>query len=214
MKLEKNLPENFEINEESITQFLGKDQISKLNVKDKSDIGLSNGLYYSEVGGGVLQIEVTTYPSKEGGIKLTGSIKEVMQESLKIAVGYLRANAKKFNIDFDFDTNVIQVHVPEGALPKDGPSAGTAFTVAVLSALTKKPVKKNIAFTGEITLKGNVLKIGGLREKTIGAVEAGVEKIFIPKENKPDIVELSKKVKKLAKIIPVKSFEEIVQEAF
>ncbi|MCK5945750.1 MAG: endopeptidase La [Mycoplasmataceae bacterium] len=213
-KIEGKIKGQFVITEEKAKELLGNKQIHKDVLKGKAEVGLVNGMYYSEVGGGILPIEVTTFPSKTGEIKLTGSIKDVMKESLSIAVGYLRTNAKKYGINFDWEKNTILIHVPEGATPKDGPSAGTAFTTALLSALTNKPVPKTIALTGEITLRGNVLPIGGLKEKTLGAVEAGVKKIFIPKVNERDIEDLSKKVTDTAKIIIVNSYDDIYKEIF
>ncbi len=214
LKLAGKVKGKFDITEPKAKTLLGKIKIDKEVLKGKAEQGVANGMYFSDTGGGVLSIEVKTYPSKDGKTLLTGSIQEVMQESLNIAVGYLRAHAKDFGIDFDFEKNTIQVHVPEGATPKDGPSAGIAFTTAVLSALINKKVARDIALTGEITLRGEVLAIGGLKEKTIGAVEAGVKKIFIPVANKKDIPELSNKVKKEAEIIPVSTYKEVYKNIF
>ena len=215
LKVIKNeINSSFIINKEIIKEFLGKEKIYKEILKGKSEIGLVNGMYYSSVGGGVLPIEVTTYNSKNGGFRLTGSIKEVMQESLQIAIAYVRTNSKKFKINIDFEKTTIQVHVPAGATPKDGPSAGIAFTTAIISALKKIPIPRDVSFTGEITLRGEVLPIGGLKEKSIGSVEVGVKKIFIPKENEKDIDELSDKVKKNAKIISVSNYLEIYDKLF
>ncbi|MDI4567719.1 MAG: endopeptidase La, partial [Mycoplasma sp.] len=161
-KLKKQLKSDFKFSEDTIHDLLGKEKVYKEKLTGKAEIGLVNGMYYSAVGGGVLPIEVTNYASPKGELKLTGSIKEVMKESLTAAIGYIRANAKEFNIDFDFESNSIQVHVPEGAVPKDGPSAGIAFATAIVSSLLNKPVPKEIALTGEITLRGKVLPIGGL----------------------------------------------------
>lgn len=214
-KLSSKKPmESFELSIKQIKDFLGKEQVFKDSLKGKAEVGLVNGMYYSAVGGGILPIEVTTYESKNAGTVLTGSIKDVMKESLNIAVAYVRSNAKKFGIDFNFDTTTIQVHVPAGATPKDGPSAGIAFATAVVSALLNKPVPKEIALTGEITLRGKVLPIGGLKEKTLGAVEAGVKTIFIPFENKRDLDELAKKVKDEAKIIAVEDYIEVFNHIF
>lgn len=204
----------FEITKEEAQKMLGKEQVFKEKLSGKSEIGLVNGMYYSSVGGGILPIEVTTYDSKNGGTVLTGSIKDVMKESLNIAIAYVRSHSEEFGITFPWETRTIQVHVPAGATPKDGPSAGIAFTTAVISALLGKPVPKELALTGEITLRGKVLPIGGLREKTLGAVEAGVTKIYIPFENKRDLDELAQKVKDGATIIPVESYTEIFKQVF
>ena len=215
MKLNNEIKGSFKITEEKARKLLGKEQVYKEKLKGRAEIGIANGMYYSPHGGGVLPIEVTTYPSKDGGIKLTGSIQEVMKESLKIAIGYIRSNSQKFGIkNFNWDTTMIQVHVPSGATPKDGPSAGIAFATAVISALIKKPVSKEFALTGEITLIGKVLPIGGLKEKTLGAVEAGVRKIIIPIVNKKDYDDLAKKVKEKAKIIPVNNYDEVFNQIF
>ena len=157
--------------------------------------------------------EVTTYPGK-GEIKLTGQLKDVMQESASVALGYIRANAKNFGIDFNFDESTIQIHVPEGAVPKDGPSAGITFTTALISALAKKPVSHKVAMTGEITLRGKVLPIGGLKEKSLAALKLGVKTIFIPKDNEKNLEEVADEVKKAIKFIPVKTYNEIYDELF
>ena len=214
MKLEGKIKGTYTITQEKAKELLGKEQVYKEKLSGKAEVGLVNGMYYSAVGGGVLPIEVTTYPAKNGSLQITGSIKDVMKESLQIATGFIRANAKKFGINFDWEKNVIQVHVPEGATPKDGPSAGIAFATAVISALTNKPVPKDIALTGEITLRGKVLPIGGLKEKTLGAVEAGVRKIFVPKVNERDYDDLAKKVKDVAKIISVEDYSEVYSHIF
>ncbi|NQZ66188.1 MAG: endopeptidase La [Mycoplasmatales bacterium] len=212
--IEGKIKNSFTINKEIAKELLGKEQVYKEELSGKSEIGLVNGMYYSEVGGGVLPIEVTTYPSKSGGVKLTGSIREVMQESLQIATAYIRANAKRFGIDFDFEKNVIQVHVPAGATPKDGPSAGIAFTTAVISALKGQKVPRDISLTGEITLRGKILPIGGLKEKSIGAVELGIKRIFIPKSNLKDMDDLSKKVKESAQIIAFDDYNNVFKTIF
>ncbi len=213
-KLEGHVHDKFVISKEVINSFLGKETVYKEKLKGKAEIGLVNGMYYSSVGGGVLPIEVTTYATKNGEIKITGSIRDVMKESVSIAVGYIRANSKKFGIDFDFEKNTIQVHVPEGATPKDGPSAGIAFATAIISALIKKPIAKDVALTGEITLRGNILPIGGLKEKTLGAFEAGVTRIFIPRLNERDRADLAKKVQDNAVLVPVENYGEVFDQIF
>ncbi|WP_127942997.1 MULTISPECIES: endopeptidase La [unclassified Mycoplasma] len=213
-KLEGKVQEEFHVNQQVVTEFLGQETVYKEKLKGRAEVGLVNGMYYSAVGGGLLPIEVTTYPTKNGEIKLTGSIRDVMKESLNIAIGYIRANSKRFGINFDFEKNTIQVHVPEGAMPKDGPSAGIAFATAVISALLNKPIDKDIALTGEITLRGKILPIGGLKEKSLGAVEAGVKRIFIPRFNQKDTEDLAKKVRQYAQIIPVENYNEVFEHIF
>lgn len=212
--LEKKIKSSFTVTKEKVLQLLGKEEVFKEKLEGKSEVGVVNGMYYSSTGGGILPIEVTTFPAKRGGIKLTGSVKDIMQESLQIAIAYIRTNAKKFKINFDWEATAIQIHVPAGAVPKDGPSAGIAFTSAVISALTNKAVDKTIALTGEITLRGKILPIGGLKEKTIGAVEAGVKTIYVPKINEKDLKELANKVKNNAKIILVNNYSEVYKDLF
>ena len=214
LKLEKKIKSAYTITEAKARELLGKEQVYKEVLKGKAEVGLVNGMYYSAVGGGVLPIEISIYKSKDGGLKVTGSLKDVMKESLNIALGYIRSHEKEFGIKFEWETNTIQVHVPEGAIPKDGPSAGIAFATALISALTGKPVPRDIALTGEITLRGKVLPIGGLKEKTIGAVEAGIKRIFIPKVNERDYDELATKVKENATIIPAEDYKEVFKYIF
>ncbi|MCK5866985.1 MAG: endopeptidase La [Mycoplasmataceae bacterium] len=213
-KIKGNLAALFTLTKDVVKELLGKEEIFKEVMEGKSEVGLVNGMYYSPAGGGVLPIEVTTYASKTGAIKLTGSIKDVMQESLQIAIAYIRSNEKKFGINFEWEKNTIQVHVPSGSTPKDGPSAGTAFTTAVISALKNQPISRNISFTGEITLRGKVLPIGGLKVKTIGSVEYGIRTIFIPKTNEKDLDDIPKKIASNVKIITVESYEEIFKKLF
>ena len=154
-------------------------------IKNK-EAGVVNGMAYTVFGGDVLPIEVNMFKGK-GNLTLTGSLGEVMQESCQIALDYIKANTDKFKIKEELlEENDIHIHVPEGAVNKDGPSAGVTITTAIISLLLNKPIDKEIAMTGEITLRGRVLAIGGLKEKVIGSHRAGVRKIFIPKENEED----------------------------
>ncbi|MEE3928183.1 endopeptidase La [Mycoplasmopsis ciconiae] len=176
--------------------------------------GVVNGLAYTSYGGSTLQIEVTTYPGK-GEIKLTGQLKDVMQESAQIALTYVRANAEKFGInDFDFENNTIHIHVPEGAVPKDGPSAGVTFTTAIISSLTKKPVPSKYAMTGEITLRGKVLEIGGLKEKSFAATQKGVKVVFIPDDNVKNLKDIPDEIKQSLTYVPVKYYDDIFDVIF
>ncbi|MCC3160947.1 MAG: endopeptidase La [Mollicutes bacterium PWAP] len=214
-KVNKKLKGPLLISKKIAKEFLGHNQVykEKLNSK-KSSIGVTNAMYYSEVGGGTFPIEVTSYPAKGGGLKLTGQVQDVMQESFQISVAYLRSNAKKFGFKFDFDENIVQVHVPDGSTPKDGPSAGVTFTTAVLSMLLNKPVPNNIAMTGEISLRGKVMPIGGLKEKTLGSVQAGINKIFFPKANKNLLHEVTDYVKNNAELIMISDYYEIAKHIF
>ena len=211
--VEDKIKDEFVLDIPTIKKFLGVEKYLDDDKDDKPRIGVVNGLAYTSYGGSTLPIEVITFPGK-GEIKLTGQLKDVMQESAAVALGYIRSKAKDFNIDFNFDESTIQIHVPEGAIPKDGPSAGITFTTAIISALTKKPVSHKIAMTGEITLRGKVLPIGGLKEKSLAALKLGIKTIFIPKDNEKNLEEVVDEVKKVIKFIPVSSYNEIYDHLF
>ena len=178
----------------------------KYNEKTKEQVGVVNGLAYTPFGGDVLPIEVNYYKGK-GNLILTGSLGDVMKESASIALSYLKANHKYYKINYEMFNNDIHIHVPEGAIKKDGPSAGLALTLAILSALTNLKIPSDLAMTGEITLRGHALEIGGLKEKSIGALRSGIKKIIIPFDN--DITDLPKEVKNSIKFIKVKNFKEL-----
>lgn len=211
--VEETIKDEFVVDIPTIKKFLGVEKYLDDDKDDKPRVGVVNGLAYTSYGGSTLPIEVITFPGK-GEIKLTGQLKDVMQESAAVALGYIRSKAKDFNIDFNFDESTIQIHVPEGAVPKDGPSAGITFTTAIISALTKKPVSHKIAMTGEITLRGKVLPIGGLKEKSLAALKLGIKTIFIPKDNEKNLEEVVDEVKKVIKFIPVSSYNEIYDHLF
>ena len=185
------------------------------NESEKTDqVGVVTGLAYTQFGGDTLEIEVTYYKGK-GGLVLTGKLGEVMKESASIALSYIRANAAEYNIDPKiFEENDIHIHVPEGAVPKDGPSAGVTLATAILSCLTNKKVRCDLGMTGEITLRGNVLPIGGLREKSIAALRSGLKEILIPKENHKDIEDLPDEVKSRLTISEVSHVKEVFNKAF
>ncbi|WP_396888610.1 endopeptidase La [Mycoplasma sp. CSL7475-4] len=206
--------ETFKIDKETAFELLGTPKYSENNKVGEPQIGVVNGLAYTSIGGSTLQIEVSPYPSKNGGFKLTGSLKDVMKESAAIAYSYVRSNAKKFDIDFNFEENEVHIHVPEGAVPKDGPSAGVTFTTALISALSNKPVGQDVAMTGEITLRGRVLEIGGLKEKSFAAYKKGVKTVFIPKSNQKNLKDIAQEVKEAIKFIPVESYDEIYEVLF
>lgn len=211
--IEGEVGDKFVIDIPTIKKLLGVEKISDEDHDDKPRIGVVNGLAYTSYGGSTLPIEVTTFPGK-GEIKITGQLKDVMQESASVALGYIRSNTDKFDINFNFEESTIQIHVPEGAVPKDGPSAGVTFTTALISALSKKPISHKVAMTGEITLRGKVLPIGGLKEKTLAALKLGIKTVFIPKENEKNLEEVVDEVKKEIKFIPVKNYMEIYEELF
>ena len=175
---------------------MGKKKYSYEKTGKKSEIGVVNGMAYTAFGGDILPIEVTMFPGK-GKLILTGSLGDVMQESCQIAFSYIKTKAQDFSIPIKMlSENDIHLHFPEGAVNKDGPSAGIAITTALISLFKNQAVANDISMTGEITLRGRVLAIGGLREKVIGSHRAGIRKIFLPKENKADLEEIPEEVKK------------------
>jgi ATP-dependent Lon protease len=176
-------------------------------------VGVVTGLAWTEVGGEILTIESVMVPGK-GNVKHTGKLGDVMQESVSAAMSYVRSRAIRFGIKPTlFDRRDIHVHVPEGATPKDGPSAGIAMATSIVSVLTGIPVRRDIAMTGEITLRGRVLPIGGLKEKLLAALRAGITTVFIPKENEKDLAEIPDNVKKGLKLIPVADVDEVIAQA-
>ncbi len=204
----------FSIEKKDIEEFLGKPKFSYQEKATRGEAGVVNGLAYTIFGGDVLPIEVTSFKGK-GELILTGSLGEVMQESCKIAFSYIKSNAKKYGIDAKVLTeNDIHIHVPEGAVNKDGPSAGITITTAIISLLKNKSVPNDIAMTGEITLRGRVLTIGGLKEKVIGAQRAGIKKIFIPKDNEKDLDDIPKEIIDDIKFITIKNYQELYKKIF
>ncbi|AAT75763.1 class III heat shock DNA-binding ATP dependent Lon protease [Mesoplasma florum L1] len=202
------------IDEKQVNDLLGKRIFDHTEKQEESQIGVVTGLAYTQFGGDILPIEVSLYPGK-GNLILTGKLGEVMKESATIALTYVKSNFEKFGVDKKvFEENDIHVHVPEGAVPKDGPSAGITITTALISALSDKPVSKEIGMTGEITLRGNVLPIGGLREKSISASRSGLKTIIIPKKNERDLDEIPDEVKAKLKIIPAEKYEEVFAIVF
>ncbi|MEI7640143.1 MAG: endopeptidase La [bacterium] len=202
-----------EVKEENIKTFLGAPKYMDVPTKDINEVGISTGLAWTEFGGDVLTIEVSIVKGK-GQVLLTGKLGDVMKESAQAALSYTRAKATNFGIKEDaFAKTDIHIHVPEGAIPKDGPSAGITMATAIISAFTGAPVKKNLAMTGEITLRGRVLPIGGLKEKTIAAHRNGVQEIIVPFYNKKDYEELPEYVRKNIKFYFVKSMDEVVKIA-
>ena len=192
--------ETIEIDEEKVREYLGTPIFEDSKKEKEPQIGVVTGLAYTEYGGDILPIEVNYFKGK-GGLILTGHLGDVMKESASIALDYVKSNAEHFKIDSAlFAENDIHIHVPEGAVPKDGPSAGVAMTVAIISCLSKIPVDSNVAMTGEVTLRGNALPIGGLREKSLAALRCGIKTIIVPKENKKDVDELPKEVKENLRI--------------
>jgi ATP-dependent Lon protease len=182
-------------------------------VEKENQVGLVTGLAWTQFGGELLCVETVTMPGK-GDFTVSGKLGDVMKESAKAAISYVRSRSEQFNVDQHFYEKLdIHIHVPEGAIPKDGPSAGIAMCTAIISALTRLPVDRNLAMTGEITLRGRVLPIGGLKEKVLAAHRGGIKKILIPKENERDIIDIPASVVKQVEIIPVEHMDEVVKHA-
>ena len=195
--------------EKDLEKYLGKIKFLDSEAMDVSQIGVVNGLAYTQFGGDTLPIEVN-YFKGNGNLVLTGSLGDVMKESAQIALSYIKANYKKFKIDYEkLTSNDIHIHVPEGATPKDGPSAGVTLTTALISAFSNLKIDKTLAMTGEITLRGKVLPIGGLKEKSMGAYRNGIKRIIIPKENIRDLDDVPTEVKRCMEYIPVSTYDDI-----
>lgn len=200
----------FKVTDKNIEEYLGKKKFSDDLVSKEDQVGTVNGLAWTSVGGTMLPIEVSVLDGT-GKIELTGNLGDVMKESAKTAVSYIRSKASEYGIDEDFYKNKdIHIHAPEAAVPKDGPSAGLAITTAIVSELTGIAIKSNVAMTGEISLKGKALAIGGLKEKSMAAYKAGCDTVIIPQDNKKDLDEISDEVKQVIDFISVKNFDEVL----
>ena len=205
--------EKITVTDRNLHKFLGKEKYSYQMANAAPEVGIVRGLAWTSVGGDTLQIEVNVMPGK-GEIMLTGQLGDVMKESARAGISYIRSVSKKYAIAEDFfEKHDIHVHIPEGAVPKDGPSAGITMATAMLSAVTGKKVRADLAMTGEITLRGRVLPIGGLKEKLLAAKNAGIQIVLIPKENTADVEELSSEITKGLEIIPVETMEEVLKKA-
>ena len=205
--------EKITVTDRNLHKFLGKEKYSYQMANAAPEVGIVRGLAWTSVGGDTLQIEVNVMPGK-GEIMLTGQLGDVMKESARAGTSYIRSVSKKYAIADDFfEKHDIHVHIPEGAVPKDGPSAGITMATAMLSAVTGKKVRADLAMTGEITLRGRVLPIGGLKEKLLAAKNAGIQTVLVPKENTADVEELSSEITKGLEIIPVETMEEVLKKA-
>jgi ATP-dependent Lon protease len=212
-KLVSNESKDLKITKDNISDYLGVYKYRYGEAERDDQIGIVTGLAWTEYGGELLTIEGAMMPGK-GRMTVTGNLKDVMKESISAAASYVRSNATKYGIKPPlFDKRDIHVHVPEGATPKDGPSAGVAMATAIISLMTQVPVRKDVAMTGEITLRGRVLPIGGLKEKLLAAARGGIKTVFIPEENKKDLSEISEEITKDLKIIPVTKIDEIIDAA-
>jgi ATP-dependent Lon protease len=202
-----------QVTPKNIDHYLGVRRYDFGRAEERAEIGLVTGLAWTEVGGDLLQVETSLVPGK-GGLMHTGQLGDVMQESVKAALSVVRARAERLGLDADFHQKFdVHVHVPEGATPKDGPSAGIAMCTALVSALAKVPVKADVAMTGEITLRGRVLPIGGLKEKLLAALRGGIRTVIIPEENKKDLADIPRNVTQGLDIIPVRWIDEVLDIA-
>ena len=212
-KIDNKEKVNNPINEKDLKELLGVQKFNYGEIEEENRVGVVTGLAWTEVGGEILKIESVIMPGK-GKMQITGKLGDVMQESVKAAKSYIRSKSIDFGIIPPiFDKKDFHIHVPEGATPKDGPSAGVGMVTSIISAITEIPVDKNVAMTGEITLRGLVLPIGGLKEKLLAAHRAGIKKVLIPIENKKDLAEVPKTVLDMVEIIPVKNVEEVLKVA-
>ena len=199
-----------EITAANISEFLGVARFRDSEVHEKSEVGLVTGLAWTEVGGSILTTEVQVLDGK-GKLTITGQLGDVMQESAQAALSYIRGKAQALGLSREFYRNVdLHLHVPEGAIPKDGPSAGITMATALASALAKIPVRRDIAMTGEITLRGKVLAIGGLKEKLLAALRAGIFEVILPHANEKDVAELPDNIKKSMKLHFVDQMDEVL----
>ena len=206
--------EKIKVTEQNLEKFLGKEKYSFDKKNDTDEVGIVRGLAWTRVGGDTLEIEVNIMPGK-GEFQLTGQLGDVMKESAQAGISYIRSVSEEYHIPKKFfQENDIHIHIPEGAVPKDGPSAGITMATAMLSAITKTPVRADVAMTGEITLRGRVLPIGGLKEKTLAAKNAGIKTICVPKKNEKDIDEISPEIKKGLEIVLVEQMKDVLDVAF
>ncbi|MBQ0064843.1 MAG: endopeptidase La [Firmicutes bacterium] len=209
----KNGKKSVTVNKKRIKEWLGNEKVDYGKKEKKDQVGTVTGLAYTSFGGDILQIEANKFEGK-GRLTLTGQLGDVMKESASIALDYIKAHAKDYQIDPKvFETNDVHIHVPEGAVPKDGPSAGVTMTTALVSCFSEKPVKANLAMTGEVTLRGNVLPIGGLKEKSLAAHRSGIETIIIPKQNVKDLDDIPQEVKDSITFIPVSTVKQVLENA-
>ena len=209
----ENDKKNVKITDTNLEKFLGKPVFSFAMANEQDEVGIVRGLAWTSVGGDTLQIEVNVMPGK-GEMALTGQLGDVMKESAKAGITYIRSIAEQYGVEKEyFEKHDFHIHIPEGAVPKDGPSAGITMATALLSAITEKPVKASVAMTGEITLRGRVLPIGGLKEKILAAKNAGIKTVLVPKKNEKDIEEVSAEIKRGIEIIFVETMEQVIAQA-
>jgi len=210
-KVAEGKKQHYMITSTSVAKHLGPPRFLREEEMEHNEIGVATGLAWTPVGGEVLFVEATVMKGK-GGLTLTGHLGDVMKESVQAALSFIRSKASEYNLAEDFFTNLeIHVHVPAGAIPKDGPSAGITMATALVSALARIPVRRDVAMTGEITLRGRVLAIGGLKEKMLAAIRAGVSTIVIPEQNKKDLEEIPKHILKKIRIVSAATIDEVLK---
>jgi len=201
------------IDDERLAKYAGVKKYKYGETDQEDQVGIITGLAYTDFGGDILTIEAVKMPGK-GRMTVTGNLKDVMKESISAANSYVRSRATKFGIEPpSFERTDVHIHVPDGATPKDGPSAGAAMATAIVSVLTGIPIKKDIAMTGEVTLRGRVTAIGGLKEKLLAALRSGVKTVLIPAENEKDLADIPENVKSQMEIIPISTMDEVLAKA-
>jgi ATP-dependent Lon protease len=211
--VKQGLEYSVSITPENVSEFLGVAKFRDMLAHEKSEVGLVTGLAWTEVGGSILSTEVTIVDGK-GKLTLTGKLGDVMQESAQAAMSYIRSRAHRLGLPRDFYRNIdIHIHVPEGAIPKDGPSAGITMATAIASALSKIAVRRDIAMTGEITLRGKVLPVGGIKDKVLAAFRGGITEVILPKENEKDLEEIPVEVREAMEMHLVESMDEVLRLA-
>jgi len=201
------------VTESSVLKYLGPPRFRSTEIEEEDCIGMATGMAWTQVGGELLFVETLTMPGR-GQVTVTGKLGDVMKESAQAAVSFVRSRADQLGIDPNFYRKLdLHIHIPEGAIPKDGPSAGIAMCTSVVSALTKRPARREVAMTGEITLRGRVLPIGGLKEKILAAHRGGIKKIVIPKENEKDLKDIPATISKQLEIVSVEHMDEVLPHA-
>ena len=212
-KIDSKEKVNKTVSEEDLNAYLGVKKFNFGEIEKENKTGVATGLAWTEVGGEILKIESVNMPGK-GKMQITGKLGEVMQESVKAAKSYVRSKSLEYGIIPPFfEKKDFHIHVPEGATPKDGPSAGIAIVTSIISSITGVAVSKDVAMTGEVTLRGHVLQIGGLKEKLLAAHRAGIKTVLIPNDNKKDLVEIPEVIRKSINIIPVSTVDEVLKHA-
>ncbi|MDO4754689.1 MAG: S16 family serine protease, partial [Bacillota bacterium] len=214
VKIVKEKVKTVKVTERSLTKYLGNKKFKFDLVSREDQVGIVTGLAWTPVGGETLSVEVNVLDGGSGKLKITGQIGDVMRESAEAALSFIRTVTKEYEIDEEvFKTKDIHIHIPEGAIPKDGPSAGVTMATALISALSDTKVNRYVAMTGEITLRGRVLAIGGLKEKSLAAMRAGIKTVVYPAENQPDYHELPDVVKETIEFVPVKNMKQVLKIA-